>query len=358
MLKGQESSAELERHAAERIRDLVSQVPAIHDIEVEQEVGPQGHAVDFSVRLMVGGHAHRLICEVKSSGQPRYVRDAIRQLSYVHGSFPHDTTSVFVAPYLSEDARAICDEAGVGYADLEGNCRLAFDTVFIERLVATRPPAVKRELKSLFGPKSAQVLRRLLREPGEIWKVVDLAAASQVSLGQVSNVRQALLQREWAVAETTGLRLTAPRALLDAWRENYTTPTGERIFAYTAAHGRQLDDALAAATLEPDAQIALASFTAARWIAPFVRGALDTIYCDSAGWATLRRHIEVGPIQRGANLEVVVLEDKGPLLDSLQLAPGRVVTSLVQTYLDLWAAGDRGQEAAEHLRRDKMDWTA
>jgi hypothetical protein len=358
VLKGRESYADLEQRAAERLRELVSRVPAIHDIEVEQSVGPPGYDVDFAVRLNVGGHPHRLICEVKHSGQPRYVRDAIRHLSYVQGSFSTETTSVVFAPYLSEDARAICDEAGVGYADLEGNCRLAFDTVFIERLVASRPPSVKRELKSLFGPKSAQVLRRLLREPGQIWKVVDLADAAQVSLGQVSNVRQALLRREWATAEATGLRLTAPDALLDAWRDHYTAPAGERIFAYTAAHGRQLDDALAAATREADAHIALASFTAARWIAPFVRGAMDTIYCDSAGWAALRRHIEVGPVQRGANLEIVVLEDRGPLLDTLELAPGRVVTSLAQTYLDLWASGDRGQEAAEYLRRDKMDWIA
>lgn len=357
MLKDQESHAPLERRAAERLRELVSSVPAIHDVEIEHQVGPTGHAVDFAVSLTVGDQRHLLVCEVKSSGQPRYVRDAIRQLSFVQGSFAMGSTSVFMAPYLSEDARAICDAAGVGYADLEGNCRLAFDTVFIERLVATRPRSVRRELKSLFGPKSAQVLRRLLRNPGQAWKVVDLAEAAAVSLGQVSNVRQALLQREWAVAEAAGLRLTAPDSLLDTWRDNYVPPAGERISAYTTLHGGKLDDALAAVTKEAGARAALAVFTAARWTAPFVRGATDTIYCDQAGWDAVRRHIEVGPVQKGANLEIVVLEDQGPLLDAVDMPTGRVVTSPVQTYLDLWGSGERGREAAEHLRQETMAWS-
>jgi hypothetical protein len=49
-----------------------------------------------------------------------------------------------------------------------------------------------------------------------MWKVVDLAAAADVSLGHVTDVRTALLEREWASIVPEGLRLTAPDALLDA----------------------------------------------------------------------------------------------------------------------------------------------
>ncbi|MCT6839213.1 MAG: hypothetical protein M3036_16345, partial [Bifidobacteriales bacterium] len=73
----------------------------------------------------------------------------------------------------------------------------------------------------------AQVLRILLRNPGRAWKVVDLAAASAVILGRVSNVRTALLDREWAEANDHGLRLAQPDDLLDAWREVYEAPKGE-----------------------------------------------------------------------------------------------------------------------------------
>jgi len=355
MLKAPHS--ELERSAAAHLCELISKVPAVHDIRVEHQAGPRDHAIDFAIHLKVGDQKHVLICEVKSSGQPRHVRDAIHQLSYVQSSFPSDSTAVFVAPYLSDEAQSLCEQSGIGYADLEGNCRLAFGNVFIERHVATRPVTVRRELKSMFRPKSAQVLRRLLRDPNKAWKVVELAEEARVSLGQVSNVRRALLQREWATAEPDGLRLTAPNELLDAWREIYEAPAGERIAAYTPLHGRQLDAALGKAIQEPNVQIALASYSAARWTAPYLRGVADIVYADQQGWAALRKHVEVGPVKRGANLEIVILEDQGPLLDAVRLAPDRVVTSPVQTYLDLWVSGERGREAADHLRRETMGWS-
>ena len=55
--------------------------------------------------------------------------------------------------------------------------------------------------------------------------MAELADKAQVSLGQVSNVRRALIDREWATAEAgEGLRLTQPDALLDAWRDDGLHP--------------------------------------------------------------------------------------------------------------------------------------
>jgi len=39
---------------------------------------------------------------------------------------------LLLAPFISEESAKICTDAGIGYADLAGNARLAFDTVFIE----------------------------------------------------------------------------------------------------------------------------------------------------------------------------------------------------------------------------------
>jgi len=46
-------------------------------------------------------------------------------------------------------------------------------------------------------PKAATILRVLLREPGRAWRVAELAAQARASYGHVSNVRKALLAREW-----------------------------------------------------------------------------------------------------------------------------------------------------------------
>ncbi len=49
-------------------------------------------------------------------------------------------------------------------------------------------------------------------------------------------------------------------------------------------------------------------------------------------------------------------KDRGLLEDTVEPAPGAVCTGVIQTYLDLAAAGERGQEAAEHLRREQLKW--
>ncbi|PTN52788.1 hypothetical protein DAI43_01230, partial [Achromobacter xylosoxidans] len=59
---------------------------------------------------------------------------------------------------------------------------------------------------------------------------------------------------------------------------------------------------------------------------------------------------------KGENLVVTVLDDPGLFLDTVQPAPGVVCTSPIQTYLDLSVAGERGQEAADHLRRERLQW--
>ena len=358
MLKAYENrEPAFERAAEATLRALLEKVPAIYLSEIIGQAGPPGHEIDFVAHLSIDGRAHTLLCEAKASGQPRHVREAIHHLNFIARAFAPDATPVLLAPYLSKEAQALCKESGVSYADLEGNCRLAFDSVFIEREVATRPASVKRELRSLFKPKSAQVLRRLLRDPHQAWRVVDLAQAADVSLGHVSNVRKALIQRDWAEASGEGLRLTAPDDLLDAWRDSYEPPAGERVSTYTALHGQMLSDALRRATEEPGARVALAAYTAAQWLAPFARGGMDFVYVDAPGFAALRKHLDFGPISRGANLEVIQLTDDGPLRDAVQLAPGRVATSPVQTYLDLWVSGERGREAADFLRHEKLKWS-
>jgi hypothetical protein len=43
-------------------------------------------------------------------------------------------------------------------------------------------------------------------------------------------------------------------------------------------------------------------------------------------------------------------------LDVYEPAPGIRCTSPIQTYLDLSKGGERGEEAAEHLRRMRLTW--
>ena len=155
--------------------------------------------------------AMRSSWEIKSNGAPRFARSAVYQLesyiAHLHRSKHRDDTGQFipmlVSPYLSPESRSICHDHNVAYLDLYGNAHLAFGPVYIERSVPDRPKSEARAQRSLFTPRAGAILRVLLRDTACAWRVTDLAEAANASLGHVSNVRKALLDREWSKSGTT-----------------------------------------------------------------------------------------------------------------------------------------------------------
>ncbi|CAB3634166.1 hypothetical protein LMG26845_01393 [Achromobacter insuavis] len=347
-----------EARAGEALRLVLEKIPILQIEGIEAEALSGGDwEPDLTARLLVNGQRHLLICEYKSNGQPRHARSALLELrNYIAERAP-EATPVFIAPYLSPAVRRLCEEKDVSYLDLEGNARIAFGGVFIERLMADKPAAEQRELKSLFRPRSAQVLRVMLREPGRAWRVTELSEISGVSLGHVSNVRTGLINREWARASNDGLILSEPDALLDAWRDSYTAPSGEHLRFYTPLHGSMFENA-ARTALRSDGpgRAVFASFSAAQWLSPYGRTGTHYFFADEDGLHKLQAALQLAPAAKGENMVIIVPKDTGLLADTVEPAPGAVCTSLVQTYLDLSIAGERGAEAADHLRKEKLSW--
>jgi transcriptional regulator with AbiEi antitoxin domain of type IV toxin-antitoxin system len=353
---------EVEREAADRIKALLAAVPFLSVEGIDRAaVKPDSRhrmEIDFLLRVKAHGRSQRLVCEVKSNGQPRHVRAAIDQLRRFFPAQHRDTYGVVIAPYLSPAAQQICREEDIGFLDFEGNCRLVFNGVFIERVVPLRRSTERRELKSIFAPKSAQVLRLLLRDPRRPWKVVELAERAGVSLGHISNVRTALIDREWAQSGPDGLKLTDPDALLDSWRDVYTRPQGRQLGFYTTLHGSALQQRLPEILKEAnrDGGAMLASFSAAQWLAPYARTNRQYFYGDHKGLSVLQERLALSSPARGENVIVMQIKDEGLFRDAVEPVPHLLCTSPVQTYLDLHAAGERGKEAAEHLREEKLKW--
>lgn len=358
MLKQAKSVKNVESRAVEALWGLLGQVPAITVLSVDPQVATAGETVDILVHLEAAGQPRVLACEVKSSGQPRHVRAALLQLRNYVARKAQGAIPVFVAPYLSPNAQSLCREEGVGFVDLEGNVHLAFDGIYIERQVANKPDSERRELKSLFRPKSAQVLRVLLRDPSRTWRVVELAEAAAVSVGHVSNVRNGLLDREWAEVSDDGLLLSQPDALLDEWASAYEPPAGKRIGFYTTLHGGALEDAArqVLSAKSEDGQVVFASYSASQWLAPYARTGTHYFYADEKGLERLRSVLNLSSVSKGQNVIMALPKDTGLFLDTVEPAPGVVCTSPVQTYLDLAVAGERGAEAADHLRKEKLAW--
>lgn len=349
----------VEIQACNELSALLSLIPHVHIEHIESH--PRDHAIDFAIDVRTSGSTDNywsIGCEVKSSGQPRYAEIAVLRLRDWASRMPANTVVMFIAPYISPTVRQLCKDRQVGYLDFAGNCLLQFANVYIERSVAEVPPAAQRELKSIYKPKSARVLHLLLATVGRQWKVQDLAEKSEVSLGQVSNIRRALLDRGWASVSNGGMELIAPGALLDEWQAVYKGVKGQTYSYYTTLHGRALDEVVRhtlSGQNDNAGSAVLSSFSAADFIAPYARTGKTYLYADEYGTQALVRDLGLKLAMNG-NVQITVPSDRGPFLNTISPVPHILCTSPVQTYLDLSVAGERGQEAAQHLREMKFQW--
>ena len=359
-MKSDEIVKELEIAAANAVRDLIDYVPnlEIGSVDYEEHIGRD--QIDLRIALSRDGVNYALIIEVKPNGAPRFVRAAVYQLrDYVaHVDTDQRLIPMLVSPYLSPESRAICTDHNVAYLDLFGNAHLAFDGVYIDRAVADKPKSENRALRSIFNPKAAAILRVMLREPDRAWRVTDLAEKANASLGHVSNVRKALLEREWIEKQADGVVLVQPDALLKTWRENYRRPSGHSITGYTHLHGKQLNEQLLR-VLNPYPQRPRAIYSlhsAAQWFAPFGRDGTHTFYADESGAQFLQEALRLTPATKGANVVLNIPKDESLFDDAIEPAPGIFCTSPIITYLDLWNGNDRDREAAEYVAKEFFPW--
>ena len=322
--------------------------------------------IDGRIDFEHGDAAYALIIEAKSNGAPGVVRSVVYQLKgYLadvnqsgHGDSSRRLIPMLVSPYLSPESRTICTDHDVAYLDLVGNAHLAFDNVYIDQAVADRPKSERRTLRSIFAPKAAAVLRVMLRSPDRTWRVADLAQEANVSLGHVSNVRKALLEREWIERRDDGVALVQPGALLKIWRENYRRPVAHRVTGYTYLHGKQLNERLSG-QLNPHQHRPRAIYSlnsAAQWFAPFARDGTTTFYADEPGLRLLRETLELNSAARGANVVLRIPVDETLFEDTIEPAPGIFCTGPIITYLDLWTGSERDREAAEFIAKEIFPW--
>jgi hypothetical protein len=351
---------EVEAAWPQLLHTLLQTSPIVNNVVIDPRTSRRDRGYDGEANFTINGEPHRLIIECKSSGQPRYVRGAMSQLGPELFRRTSPTQGLIVTPFISPASRAILADSNMGWLDLAGNARIAFPRFHLEINKAERDPfATKREQRSLFFPKSARLLKLLLHEPQCSWKVAELAAMASVSVGQVSNVRRALIEREWARAETgEGFQLTQPDALLDAWRDDGVHAPSLVLRGHTLKHGRTLEAAIEGVFTDPslrdDSHVLLASHSVARRAAPFARVAGEFFYASPVGIALLNRYLEIAPTDKGENVTIFRPSDEGLWQETMELAPPLHGTGPIQTYLDLLSAGERGREAAGHWRTEKI----
>lgn len=338
-----------EEQAKKALLAVLERIPFLKIDSVEREA----NGADIVIKLAVDDKEQVLLVEVKSSGQPRLAREAVNQLLRYRNTFPNSYL-VFMAPYISPQAAEICTKDNVGYLDFAGNCYLSFDKVYIEQSGKPNPFRSRRDLVSLYSPKSSRVLRVLLNNPGRTWKTQDLANEAQVSLGQVANVKKLLLDREW-ITKQDGFSLREPWPLLNEWADVYTYRKNEVRNFYSLKSIPEIETDLAKVCQENKLEYALTGFSGAARFAPAVRYNRAMAYAFSERVPSL---LNLKEVESGANVMLLFPYDEGVFHGS-QVINGVRIASPMQVYLDLKGYRGRGEEAADVLLRDviKPAWT-
>ncbi|MBC8094746.1 MAG: hypothetical protein H7Y43_02930 [Akkermansiaceae bacterium] len=336
------------------LRGLLGRVPTLKLASLKKDARVSPHSPDRADRVAqvtAGGCPWTLVVEEKRLGQPREVRTAVLQLERYLKHLPDVSHyGLLLAPFISEESAKICTEAGIGYADLAGNARLAFDQVFIETRVADNPFREKRETRSLFAPRATRVLRVLLQGPLRPWKVTELAESARVSLGWVSAVRQQLLAREWAAEDPGGFLVTKPGAVLDAWAKADDWEKRTRTHEYSVLLSEPLELAEKLKEVLPDEPPVFTQWFAGWLRHPHTTTKVVTAYVKKFPDDALikeklsGRRVSAG----GGGLRLVSPKDEG-VLHPEQTARGFELVSDVQIYLDLLRGGLRGEEQAQEL---------
>ena len=328
------------------VRACLQRVPFLEIESLGRELKVGDVCIDIVATVRIAKQRQRLAIEVKNNGQPRVARVAAYQLARVLEREP-GVYGVFSAPYISRQTAEICVQEKIGYLDLAGNCRLTFGQVYIEQECKPNPFAKKRDLRSLYSPKAARVLRVLLTDPKKAWRVQALAEEAEVSLGQVANVKSLLEDREWLKRSAAGLLLKDPESLLSEWSENFNSRKIAPRNYYTLKSIAEMEADLAKTCKGEGTAYALTGFSGAARYAPSVRYQRVMAYVSS-DTEKIAKILSLKEVDSGANVALFTPYDEGVLYGARQI-DGICIASPVQVYLDLLGLKGRGEEAAKTI---------
>jgi len=336
---------------AARLNQILGEVPFLRLGSSTKEPRDLDDRVDISVDVTANGTPWKLLVEVKSSGEPRIARAAIQQILAV-ATKREPQYGVLGAPYVGPETQKICKEAGVGFIDLAGNCRLVFDKIFIEQRGFPKPNAERRPLRSLFSPKATRVLRVLFEAPKQSWQVQKLAREARVSLGLAAKVKQRLLDLEYAREERSGIELAKPEELLNAWVASLASRKRNTVAVYADGDPAQVEQKLRAYCAANAIRYAFTQFSGAARVAPFTRYTRGAAYVE-ADPLSLVEKLGWKVVDTGANFTLPWPFDEGVFYGERTIGQDSVVTD-VQLYLDLMESKGRGEEAATAILEQKL----
>ena len=334
---------QLIKTAYKSVKDCLSDISFINSINSDASFNESKPDYIFHVETLLG--RKKLYVEIKDNGQPRYARALVEKLSLFNKT--PENYWIFVAPFVSEKTGQLLRESGIGFVDFAGNCYISFEGVHIQKEGKKNPFLTKRKFKSLFKLKASRILRVLLSDPNRPWKIEQLAKEAQVSTGHVYNIKEELLDREWAHFDNKGLKLDEPESLLQEWCNEYQAEEKPCTNFYSLLAPSELETRIKMSCNDLKVRYALSGLAGAFRLAPFVRYRRVTFYLEDK-IDELAKIMDLKSVTSGENVTVITPLDDGVFynLDRIGEMP---VVSPIQLYLDLNVLGDRGKEAANFI---------
>ncbi|MBI2351008.1 MAG: hypothetical protein HYV00_05950 [Deltaproteobacteria bacterium] len=341
-----------ERQLVAAALGIVKAIPHLEIKEVRYEPKVGAYRPDFVLLVSHARKKFQVIGEVKSTGEPSILRRSGAWLKDLLTKTKHDY-AVIIAPFISREGAEICNELGVGFIDLSGNCLLNLEGLYIERTGYPNKFKKPREIQSLFSPKSSRVIRWLLTDPMRVWTLKGLAIETGVSIGLIHRIATALENNLFAKKELRAFKLEDPARLLEAWREEYfrRAPRWARYVIRAGPIEESANELKVSANLY-GVRYALSGPSGAWFISSYLVPTVIHCYVDVLKEEFLNE-LKADPVSSEGNLLIRVVEQENEFIGS-RLVKGVYVVSDLQLYLDLWAMGGRGQEAAEELRKERL----
>lgn len=339
----------LEQKFREKLNSLPPQV-VVENIEMEKKVGVR--AVDFVGDLKLqGGVKKKVIFEITGSAQIASIRQKAieaKERASLLNAYP-----AVGGVFFGERARKVCKDEGVGFVDLTGNVYFSVGNVYFEKEVNKNPFSKTPPLRSLFTLTASRIIRAVLVEPKQTWRVRDLVEAGDVSVGYTQRVIKKLINEEFGKRDK-GRRfvVTAPGELLDEWSKEYSKNKNKRAVFYSF----EKDQDKLLALIEQVSQnekltYALGYVSGALKVAPFIRG-FNKVQFFARSQNEVEQYqklLDLSLVESGGNVEIFLPYDEG-VFYKLQEIDGIKIVSNIQLYIDLINYPGRGKEQAQHLR--------
>lgn len=355
-----------ERETIEKLLATLQELPGVHaeppkwNVELPDRHRRRG---DAEIDLMVADRHYRLLVEVKKSLFPRDVQQALWQFQdYARARGRNETIiPILAAESISPGSKELLRQEKVGYYDTGGSLFIPARGAYF---YIDKPPArkISKSVRALFRGKRAQVLHALLHDPEPWFSVKTLAEMAKVSPATASETLTALEKFDWLASRGQGpskeRRLAQPGALLDDWKKQVLAgpkPSLRRYYVPAASDHDDRASRLGQACDARDLEYVITQEAAAQRYAPFL-SAISRVSCRIAPGRPLDgvlKELDAREVTEGANLLIIETRSEGEFLFKERLG-SLWFADPVQVYLDLlWAAG-RAQEAAEHLRRERI----